>query len=1082
MTLADAGARTAAIDPTRSVCVSAPAGSGKTELLIQRFLGLLARVDYPESVLAITFTRKASAEMLERILEALNAAAAAAPVEGEHEARTRSLAAAVLLRDRALGWGLLENGNRLRVRTIDSFCAELARQMPLLSTLGGAVGVVDDAGELYREAAEGLLAGLREAPEDDPELAALLRHLDNNWERLAGLLTSLLARRDQWFGYLGAHREPGASEASLRHALRALTEDMLAELEACFAPHAAVLDPLLAWRHDSGNGIQLRAVPGSRAAELAAWQELADVLLTKQGGWRKRVNAREGGFPGGSKVHEVAAMKAFLEDIAGQRSLAVSLGRVRLLPTPDDSGAWPLLAQLARLLPRALAQLFLVFQRRGAVDHAQMALAALDALGEDEAPTELALRLDYVIEHILVDGWAEHNAASPEAPRTVLVVGDGMQSIYGFRDANVSLFLKAREEGFNGLRLEALQLSSNFRSVAPVVDWVNARFADAFPAADDVVAGRVRYTPATTTRDGPGGVAVRLFRDEDTDATAAAEADFVAARIAAALQAAPAQSCAVLGRTRRQLQPVLARLRRAGLAVAAQDVDSLAATSVIRDLLVLCTALADRYDRLAWFSMLRAPWCGLRLAELLAVDQAVGGETVSGWLLGSQRIAAPLDADAAARLAAVATTLGHAEATRDRRGLRAWVESTWLALGGPGCYDEDVSATAAQFFALLERAEAEAGGLDAHWLRREVARLYAEPGNPRAPVQVMTLHKAKGLQFDRVWILDVTAGTPGDDRELLAWDDHVTAAGERVFLLAVDDHSQGGSASLYQYLREEAKRKRALEATRLLYVGATRAVSELTLCARPHWNESREQYGDPPASSLAAALWPALLAEAEEEIVATGALAEPPARPLRRLAAPPSILQEGTPAAATAVSEAVTGGFRERCLGTAVHRVLELLGGREPLPARCGEVEERLAVFALQQAGLPPAALAGAAAEAVAHVDRTLADPNGRWVLARHPEGACELPLSAVDEAGELRQLVLDRYFREVEAGACWVVDYKTSRPAPGEARAAFLVRETALHAAQLAAYREALGALSAGPVRCALYFTALGCLQELPG
>ena len=136
----------------------------------------------------------------------------------------------------------------------------------------------------------------------------------------------------------------------------------------------------------------------------------------------------------------------------------------------DDDVSWRLVLRLSRLLPVLQAQLLLVFKREGRVDFTHIALAATDALGSDEAPTDLALRLDYQIEHLLVDefqdtsgqqyelltkltrGWAEHNAGG-NAPRTVFIVGDGMQSIYGFRYAYVGLFLEARVSGLAGLAM-----------------------------------------------------------------------------------------------------------------------------------------------------------------------------------------------------------------------------------------------------------------------------------------------------------------------------------------------------------------------------------------------------------------------------------------------------------------------------------------------------------------------------------------------------------------------------------------------------------------------------------------------------
>src|ERR671914_544885 len=100
----DAAARTAALDPTRSFIVQAPAGSGKTELLIQRYLALLATVQQPEQVVAITFTRKAAAEMRRRVLRALRAAADDAPTTQPHERTAFELARAVVARDRKFEW------------------------------------------------------------------------------------------------------------------------------------------------------------------------------------------------------------------------------------------------------------------------------------------------------------------------------------------------------------------------------------------------------------------------------------------------------------------------------------------------------------------------------------------------------------------------------------------------------------------------------------------------------------------------------------------------------------------------------------------------------------------------------------------------------------------------------------------------------------------------------------------------------------------------------------------------------------------------------------------------------------------
>jgi ATP-dependent helicase/nuclease subunit A len=88
----------------------------------------------------------------------------------------------------------------------------------------------------------------------------------------------------------------------------------------------------------------------------------------------------------------------------------------------------------------------------------------------------------------------------------------------------------------------------------------------------------------------------------------------------------------------------------------------------------------------------------------------------------------------------------------------------------------------------------------------------------------MTLHKAKGLEFDCVFIPRLDATTRGEERPLLLWDEYTTSGGERGFLLAADDHSGRDCPGLYNFLRARRRHKSKMETTRLLYVGATRAV------------------------------------------------------------------------------------------------------------------------------------------------------------------------------------------------------------------------------------------------------------------
>ncbi len=194
--IADSKQRNAALNPERSFIVRAPAGSGKTELLIRRYLRLLSGVEYPEEIIAITFTRKAAAEMRGRIISALdlarNLARRGETPEDDYQRETFSLATEVLKRDETQQWHLQDNPGRLRIQTIDALCSTITRQMPMLSQLGAQPETLDDASELYLQAAERTIMALESGESWSEAVSELLQHLDNDLPILKQLLAVML--------------------------------------------------------------------------------------------------------------------------------------------------------------------------------------------------------------------------------------------------------------------------------------------------------------------------------------------------------------------------------------------------------------------------------------------------------------------------------------------------------------------------------------------------------------------------------------------------------------------------------------------------------------------------------------------------------------------------------------------------------------------------------------------------------------------------------------------------------------------------------------------------------------------------
>ena len=1113
MSGSDTQTRATALDPSRSFCVTAPAGSGKTELLTQRILALLPTVDRPEQVLAMTFTRKAAAEMRERLLMKLDEARAGVEVTASHERQTRDLALAVLAHADKHSWSL--DPEEFNLRTIDSLCADLTRQMPILSGLGGAVEITEHDKPLFEQAVIELFAAVGSNTLEGEDLRSLLLHFNNDWESVRGLLVALLARRGDWGEKLGQHADPTEAALRLQGTVESLVQSIVARLCDEFG---SCLEELQALAQASADELGKPDVYlGAEHSAFESWKAAAHILLTSTDAWRKPngVNVKLG-FPAKSET------KARLQDLLAALSegpIPPVLLELRRLPViSDDDASWRLVLRLSRLLPVLQAQLLLVFQREGRVDFTHVALAASLALGSDDEPTDLALRLDYQIAHILVDefqdtsnqqftllkklvrGWHEHNATGAP-PRTVFIVGDGMQSIYGFRYADVSLFLDAKDSGIGGLPLESLELTRNFRSQAGVVDWVNRVFAQVFPAVSNSERSEVSYTQAVPVNAALSGNAVEahLFPD-DVDSM---EANWIAEKVAQIYQGEPDATVAVLLRARSHAAPIIAALQQQKVPFLGRDLEKIEHSAAVMDLLSLCRWLANPADEVAALALLRAPFCGLLLSEIYQLIEDQPRPFSLRAIL--RRAPGLLDTLAVKRAGSLQAALDWAETRRDRLSLRVWVEQIWLKLQAPSTLSIQGRDDATRFFDLLARADVEGIGLDPDWLERALEQLYASHDHGQSGVELMTLHKAKGLQFDYVFMPALHKGTRPNQRDLLRWHFH-TQAEQRELLIAADDR-QKTAPTLYNYLNWLQKRREAAELRRLLYVGVTRARCRVWLSGLGKVESSDDAHlGWPGSNSPLGILREALIDEviehaagsdtAPSEVNVSAPFLDSAACNLWRLPSSRFLGQNSDEGANTTVSEQQAfhreesasvqsnGHFVERTVGVVVHRALELLSQREALPIGVDAAVRRGLQFGLIDNGLDGDALAAALTNAEAMIAATLNDERGRWILGQHEAAHSELILMSREGDNPAVQNIIDRTFIDEATGYRWLIDYKTSRPHGAETQQQFLAREADHYLGQLKRYRALIEAFDATAtvIKTALYFPADSlwlCLED---
>ncbi len=1171
----DAQARRDALDTTRSFIVEAPAGSGKTGLLIQRYLRLLTVVGQPESVLALTFTNKATAEMRHRVLSALEAAREPLPdTAKDYERETWTTARQVLDHDAALHWNLLAQPHRLNLRTIDSLCGEIARAVPVLSGGIGNATPVPDAVPLYRTAARTVLLQLG-GPDAalNRALETVLHHRDADLADCETLLAGMLATREQW-GTLVPLSRRELNDITLDRevlprlnvALESVLCAALTDLREHFPDH--LLQEVAAIAHllsdadgynDQPNPLRPCATmpyaPGTAADDVEHWKLLAHLLIAPSSGtWRKAFAVNHLGF----KLTKIARtrLEHALEDLREDDQLLSLLHAVRALPPatyPADQ--WHVAKALFAVLHHALIELRLLFAAREVCDFTELSIVARTALEAGHSTTEaLNLRL----EHLLVDEMQDTSSAQyallealtahwDGRTQTVFLVGDPKQSIYLFRQARVERFLAAtRDELLGDIPLTPLKLSSNFRSGGALVEAFNTTFSTVFDPA-----GTIRYTAAAAalppTADDTLAWNAIPADPADPKQSRREEAETIAA-YAHHWRNKPLPpgrdkpwKIAVLVRNRTHAFEAMRKLAEANVPFRAVEMEELGERPEILDLLALTRALLHPADRTAWLAILRAPWCGLTLADLhtlAAGDQPTQRKQALRQHLRerTQHLTPEARTRALRTLDILDATLAH----RSRNPLSVDVAETWSALQGDRTTDALGRTNARRFFELLEQMEASGESIEAASLKTRLARLYAEPASTPDAVEVLTIHKAKGLEWDAVLVPGLHRTGRADTAPLLDWMELPADSNGRAQVLLAPISKRGDDPdSLNRYLRKAHTEAASAELQRLFYVAATRARTALQLyastatnqdgtitfkantllnaartAAEPHFMQT------PPAPAATLIAFPAIPLHAPGLALAASGTEEATSRDestldlgsldgsdtasqrepiLQRL--PLHLLQTATVPAADPPTRhhardivRPQGSVAARVLGNTVHAFFQLLAtslqdSTQPPDTSTWPARIRAVV---RGSGLSPRDAERVTADTLRALANTRNTPEAAWLFHPHRNARNEGELLAPSPTGPAR-FRFDRSFFAGPAALApgddtlWIIDYKTStyREADhvGDTRDTFLARERATYQPHLENYaRLMLRDLPAStPVMLALYYPLLPWLDVFP-
>ena len=1050
----DQAQRIEALDTSCSFLIQAPAGSGKTELLTQRYLKLLSISDSPESVLAMTFTKKAVSELKARVIDALKSAQGDRP-DLAHKQITYDLASAVLARSEAFDWYLLEMPQRLKISTIDGLSNLITSRYPQPGTWINKKIITQTWQQeaIYLQAAKQTLLSI-DVEGFTQSVSQTLLYLDNNVNRFYQLITYMLSKRDQWLNKL--YIKDALDVQSLKDSAANIITQHLERVLASAKIHFEA-DFFTALSDNTQADIStIENLPEATPAGLPQWKYLADLCLTGKGEWRKTLT-KKNGFPAELKAQKKVVLEV-LKGLSGQTEFMLLLNEVNTMPDVDfDTAQMIALKNIAQVLKIAVAQLNVLFDEQQSTDFIQVALDADQALVEHET-TDIALFLDYKIQHLLIDEFQDTSSTQfaliekliinwqKDDAKTLFLVGDPMQSIYLFRQSQVGLFLQVKEVGIANLHPTFLKLTTNFRSDQVIVEENNKYFSSIFPQIENAQVGAISYSTsvANGAADQQGKVEFHPF----------AHKAYVqeAQQVLSIVQQNLDKSVAILIRNRSHLNEIVPMLKAADIVFEALKTAPLNKESFARDLISLTRGLLDLGDKLAWLAILRAPWCGLLLEDILQLSKH--SDKIIFELIYEPSVLKDLTKDGSTRAQSLYASLTTIIDNYSRFSFVQMLEFAIEQLCPQQSLSEHKTMIKRQFLNVVHECEV-LGQLNIKTINQQLDELYAP--SISSNIKIMTIHQAKGLEFDVVIIPGLGRAPRANQSAII----HLHEFSDRSLLLApIKSYQQTKPSHTYRYLQKVESKQGHFESMRLLYVAMTRAKSNIHLLA------TLSKSGKASENTFLKLLEPALKHQFEVlDNTTKGEAADLIEAPkLERYQTMLSANPIVTDAHETIeFNNSINMGYKS-LLGTFIHQCLEI---------DVFELSNSIIDVRLLELGFSLENLAHARVHIVQLLKNTRQDVNFDWLFKHRQSTQVE-----AEFMHQGKSVIIDRLF--IDNNILWVVDFKTADRSADETDEIYVKRQQIKHTKQLKFYKEVLSHVYNNEIKCALYCPAVSQLIEI--
>lgn len=774
---------------TKSFIVQAPAGSGKTELLTQRYLKLLKISNSADEILAVTFTNKAAEEMKNRIIGYLL-----------HDSKpkntlTKKLITEVKKEYKKRDIKLEDMVGNLKIMTIDSLNLNIVKSIPLMTRFGFDSIIDSDVEELIKE----VIYDFIYKDDTSSQIHTILESLNITYYTFENFLYELVKNREFWmYDLFGKHNEFLDLDSYILNEQNLITN----KLNKLFK-------------------IQI-----NESFSLNDMKICFDEIYTSAKTIRKKIKLTTQNDEIRSKLESLVKNNELPEyELIEKEHYFLQINH------NDDS---KLINELKPILKSICASLKIKFNESNRVDFSEISQQAHYALKNEDGFTDISNYMGIKFSHLLIDEFQDINfnqlrlfqylinSWGPE--NTIFCVGDPMQSIYRFRKSEVGIFMDVIKNGFMNFKLEHIILSTNNRSSSHIINWFNAKFSKIFNMVNDVDLGSINYQECKSPLNNIAGeVKLIPFITEKDHKSDECESELIVQNILKSKH----PTIAIIARSKTHLKPIVSYIKQHyqnEIPINAIELESLYNHQCIQDILILTLAMNNFANRTYWVGLLRSPLCGITLNDTHILLNKNHEDSV--WVILNSDQTNQLSADGLTRINRL---IKFVKKYQKKIYLNNWhelINKLWFELGGVKTLFKKNDFNLIEKYLTILRIHG-SNNIDEDKLIKEIKEsMVSSYGLGEKTVSFLTIHKSKGLEFDHVIIPGLNKLNRNPAKSLINYDSSTKGS---IFSILKNDSKK---FSLHGYHGLKNKSKDFNELKRVLYVACTRAKSQLDLIAQ----------------------------------------------------------------------------------------------------------------------------------------------------------------------------------------------------------------------------------------------------------